>query len=524
MGIFFGFGPTPRIQARQCSCIDMCGFARHVMPSAHTSSHELARIAEVAARAPHFVTALETVVCEVGRVFQTEAYAIEEVNRNWSVAATTAHAPPLSRTLLDLVAVPDSYAPLTQRDAAGAEWAVLSLATPGAPRVALLLPGNCQDSHALLSEWARLTAFALGALRERDLRTRAEELLTRGYATARRLSRLGSVDAVAQRIVDQVSRVVAAGRVALALHRPADDFLTIVATHGYAMSAVEQIRIQPGDWVIGHVYSKGRPVLVRDVRRIHGMAHERRGYRSFSFAAVPIFAGSTTVGVLTATDKRDDSSFDRQDFVALRTMSVVAGMALVAARSQTEAGRLAYAATVDALTGLLNRTYLDGRLHQEFERAKRAGTQLAVVMGDVDDFKTINDTHGHQIGDAVLQVVGAIIRSAVRVFDVCARYGGDEFAVLMPSTDHASAAACAERIRRRISEFRGDSVAPILPTLTMSVGVAVIEAGDTPADLLLRADRALYQAKAAGKNCVRVHSPSAPGPPAPPEQNHKEHA
>jgi diguanylate cyclase (GGDEF)-like protein len=349
-------------------------------------------------------------------------------------------------------------------------------------------------------------------------------LLTGGYATARRLSRLGSVEAVAQRIVDQVSRVVDAGRVSLALHRPADDFLTIVATHGYAMSAVEQIRIQPGDWVIGHVYSKGRPVLVRDVRRIHGMAHERRGYRSFSFAAVPIFAGSTTVGVLTATDKRDNSSFDRQDFVALRTMSVVAGMALVAARSQTEAGRLAYAATVDALTGLLNRTYLDGRLHQEFERAKRAGTQLAVVMGDVDDFKTINDTHGHQIGDAVLQVVGAIIRSAVRVFDVCARYGGDEFAILMPSTDHASAAACAERIRRRVSEFRGDPVAPILPTLTMSVGVAVIEAGETPADLLLRSDRALYQAKAAGKNCVRVHSPSASGRPAPPDWNHKEHA
>ncbi len=145
-------------------------------------------------------------------------------------------------------------------------------------------------------------------------------------------------------------------------------------------------------------------------------------------------------------------------------------------------------------------------------------------MGDVDDFKTINDTHGHQIGDAVLQVVGAIIRSAVRVFDVCARYGGDEFAILMPSTDHASAAACAERIRRRVSEYRGDPVAPILPTLTMSVGVAVIEAGDTPAELLLRADRALYQAKAAGKNCVRVHPPADPAGRRRRTGTHKEHA
>ena len=491
------------------------------MPSARTSFHELAHITEIAARAPKFVGALETVVREIGRVFQSEAYALERVDHHWSVAAATAQAPPISRAFLAQLTLPGSFAPEAHRDPAGREWLMISLSTPWAPSLALLLPDNQADWHDLLTAWARLTAFAVGALRERDRRVRAEQLLGGGYSTARRLSRLGTVDVVAQRIVDEVARLLTAGRVALALYRPADDFLTIVATHGYPLSEVEQMRIQPGTWVIGHVFSKGRPVLVHDVRKVHGMAHERRGYQSFSFAAVPIFAGATTVGVLTATEKRDNSSFSREDFTVLRTVSVIAGMALVASRSQTEAGRLAYAATVDALTGLLNRTSLDGRLHQEFERAKRAGNQLAVVMADVDDFKTINDTHGHQIGDAVLQVVGAIIRSAVRVFDVCARYGGDEFAILMPSTDHASAAACAERIRRRVSEYRADPVAPILPPLTMSVGVAVIEAGDTPAELIMRADRALYQAKAAGKNCVRVHVPAAwPAPPG----THKEHA
>jgi diguanylate cyclase (GGDEF)-like protein len=448
-------------------------------------------------------------------------YALVRVDHHWSVAAATLQAPPVSRAFLAQLTPPGSFTPTTHYDPAGREWLLVSLSTPWAPSVALLLPDHLADSHDLLTAWARLTAFAIGGLRERDRRVRAEQLLGHGYSTARRLSRLGTVDVVAQRIVDEVARRLTAGRVSLALYRPADDFLTIVATHGYALSEVESMCIQPGSWVIGHVFSKGRPILVRDVREVHGMAHERRGYHSFSFAAVPIFAGATTVGVLTATDKRDNSSFSREDFTVLRTMSVIAGMALVASRSQTEAGRLAYAATVDALTGLLNRTSLDGRLHQEFERAKRAGNQLAVVMADVDDFKTINDTHGHQIGDAVLQVVGAIIRSAVRVFDVCARYGGDEFAILMPSTDHASAAACAERIRRRVSEYRGDPVAPILPPLTMSVGVAVIEAGDSPAELITRADRALYQAKAAGKNCVRVHAPA--GWPAPPPGTRKEH-
>ena len=502
----------------------MSGSVRHLMPPARPSSRELTQVAELAGRAPDPGRALETVVHEIGRVFQSEAYGLERVEHQWSVAATTPQAPPLSRALLEQLTAPESFAPAAHRDPAGRNWLVISLSTPWTRSLALLLPGECADSEELLSDWARLTAFAIGAIHERDQRTRAEQLLAGGYATARRLSRLGTVDLVAQRIVDLVAHLLGAGRVALALHRPADDFLTIVATHGYAMTAVEQVRIQPGSWVIGHVYSTGRPVLVRDVRKVHGMAHDRRGYQSFSFAAVPIVAGASTVGVLTATDKRDGSAFTRQDFLALRTVSVIAGMALIASRSQTEAGRLAHAATVDSLTGLLNRTYLDGRLHQEFERAKRAGNPLAVVMADVDDFKTINDTHGHQIGDAVLQVAGSIIRSAVRVFDVCARYGGDEFAILMPSTEQASAAACAERIRRRVSEYRGDPVAPILPTLTMSVGVAVIEPGDTSAELLLRADRALYQAKAAGKNCVRVHLATGPDQPAPPNWNHKEHA
>ncbi len=476
------------------------------MPGARTSSDDLALIADLASAAPDLWGALDRVVREVARVLQTDTYVLQLTAQQWTVVAATPQAPAPPRTLLDNLPIIDPF-PAQRRDPSGGEWMALSLSPPEAPPLALLIRGDWGGQRESLTTWSRVVAFAVNAVRERDLRREAELLLVGGYSMARRLSRLGTVEVVAQRIVDQVAGLVNAERVALALHRPADDFLTIGATHGYAIESVEQFRIQPGSWVIGHVYSTGRPVLVRDVRRIHGMAHEHRGYRTSSFAAVPMFAGSTTVGVLTATDKRDGSPFTRRDLLTLRTVSVMSAMALVAARSQTEAGRLAYAATVDALTGLLNRTYLDGRLHQEFERARRAANPLAVVMADVDDFKKINDTYGHQTGDAVLQVVGAIIRSAVRVFDVCARYGGDEFAILMPSTDHGSAAACAERIRRRVSEYRGDPVAPLLPSLTMSVGVAVIEGGDTPAELILRADRALYQAKAAGKNCVRVHTP-----------------
>jgi diguanylate cyclase (GGDEF)-like protein len=295
--------------------------------------------------------------------------------------------------------------------------------------------------------------------------------------------------------------------VGLALYRPEEDRLVMAATHGYSASVVKDVRITPGSWVMGHVYTSGRPVVVPDIRQLGGMPAGDRQYRTSSFAAVPMFAGTETVGVLSATDKCDGSAFDRHDGAALRTFSASAALALMTARSDTEVHRLAFAATLDPLTGLFNRPYLDARLHQEIERAKRGSSSLTVLLADIDDFKTINDTYGHQIGDAVLRHFGNILRSTVRVFDVCARYGGDEFAILMPTSDRSTAAACAERIRQRVADSyaNGEELTP-LRRLTVSIGVAVNEDGDAPADLIRRADQCLYQAKRDGKDRVCVNS------------------
>ena len=294
---------------------------------------------------------------------------------------------------------------------------------------------------------------------------------------------------------------MAVDRVTLALHEPDDDRIAIAATSRPTLTELQGLRIEPGAWVMGHVYASRRSVVVRDTRELPVTPKKGTPYRTFSFAAVPMLSGADAIGVLAATDKKDGSAFERQDVAALRLFSASAALAVKAAQSEAEAHRLAHAATVDALTGLFNRPYLDARLHQEFERARRGSSSLTLLLADIDDFKTINDTHGHQIGDAVLQAVAGVLRSAVRVFDVCARYGGDEFAILMPSSDQSSVAASAERIRRSVADFGGDEEGGSrLPRVTMSVGVAVIEPGDTPPDLVRRADECLYVAKAEGKN------------------------
>src|SRR5205807_4134649 len=158
----------------------------------------------------------------------------------------------------------------------------------------------------------------------------------------------------------------------------------------------------------------------------------------------------------------------------------------------TEVDRLSEGATLDSLAGLFNRGYFGARLHEELERAKRTMTSVTVLMADIDEFKIINDSFGHPAGDSVLRAVGGILRASVRVFDVSARYGGDEFAIVMPSSDQSSAAACAERIRQRVADASVRDEGPVpLPQLTVSIGAAVIQRGDCPADMIRRADQRL---------------------------------
>lgn len=153
----------------------------------------------------------------------------------------------------------------------------------------------------------------------------------------------------------------------------------------------------------------------------------------------------------------------------------------------------------DAVTGLPNRQAYDDRLEQEFHRWKRFGEPLAMLVWDIDDFKKINDTYGHQSGDKALRVIAGKLQETLRETDFIARYGGEEFVVLLVGTDLAGAKQVAEKMRKRITQIALKANSERI-RMTISGGLSLFSPGDAPEDVFERADQALYKAKRNGKN------------------------
>lgn len=183
---------------------------------------------------------------------------------------------------------------------------------------------------------------------------------------------------------------------------------------------------------------------------------------------------------------------------------IVAWLSRQTARDMLRIEALEDAAFLDALTGLANRRRFDERLMAEVHRSRAIGLPLSLVVIDIDHFKRVNDTFGHGVGDLVLKQVAVLIEARSRHLDTACRVGGEEFVVIMPGLDGATAATSAERIRRAVAGTAlaldgGEEV-----RATVSVGLATLRPGEGAAMLLSRADAALYDAKRDGRNRMEV--------------------
>jgi diguanylate cyclase (GGDEF)-like protein len=379
----------------------------------------------------------------------------------------------------------------------GSPWTMLRV--PAGRRATLLaVHGDRSAQTPILST----AASALTVILEQRHADRSSQRQLASHALARRLARVYGFPRMADLVSSATARLLGARVASTAIFDPLTQVLKVHGTFGYPSLLVDHTRITPGEGIIGAVFRSGLPLCVPDVRTHDHLLRTRPRYRTNSFVAVPVRAGQRILGVISATDREDDRPFTREDVASLRALAAPVALALSRELAVTEAEQYAHAAAIDPLSGLFNRRYLHVRLEEELERARRHQIPLALLMIDLDDFKMVNDRFGHLAGDTVIKEAAVILRRTVRMFDVCTRYGGEEFAILMPNSGAQSAATVAERIRRRIESYRFTEPGLSALSVTASIGLAVSTAQLLPRDLIERADQALYQAKTLGKNRV----------------------
>lgn len=233
-----------------------------------------------------------------------------------------------------------------------------------------------------------------------------------------------------------------------------------------------------------------------------GIGTLRKKERGRHIIAVPLICGERILGVLEGI--RERRSFSKADVELLDALSRPIASALANAVRISEAERLSQ---TDDLTKLHNARYLRQFLLNEIRRARRYGSNVSALFLDLDDFKQVNDAHGHLAGSHVLMEMAAVILSSIRDTDAVARYGGDEFVIVLPDTGIDLAGTVAERIREKISRHSFHAGRNLALSLTASFGVAAFpEHASSPQQLIACADTAMYEAKAANKNCIRFSS------------------
>jgi diguanylate cyclase (GGDEF)-like protein len=214
---------------------------------------------------------------------------------------------------------------------------------------------------------------------------------------------------------------------------------------------------------------------------------------------LPLVASGETVGRLELNGR----GFGKEELMSAASLVSHAAVALENVRLHRLIERQAL---VDALTGIANRRACEEGLQAEIGRADRRATPLTVVVADLDDFKLVNDRHGHAVGDQLLQVFAGVLRENIRASDTAGRWGGEEFMLLLPGSDAGGAVRLSNRIRRELADRTVLGVDGTPVHVTCSFGVAQHVPGGDPDALFAAADRALYRAKHEGKDRVELQT------------------
>jgi diguanylate cyclase (GGDEF)-like protein/PAS domain S-box-containing protein len=328
----------------------------------------------------------------------------------------------------------------------------------------------------------------------------------------RRLSLLGEMTSLLQTVV----RIEEAGAIvggymsqfnmgsggALYLFRESRNSLDLLAHWGDLKLAE---RLLPDEcWAL----RRGQPNRTSSDQPELRCKHARQVEGDAEYLCLPMMAEGGALGLLHVVFTDETQSVRDDDSLFALRMSEQLGLALANFRLREQ---LRLQAMQDSLTGLFNRRFLEVSLKREFARGEREKNCVAVAMLDIDHFKRYNDVHGHEAGDAVLRGFGELLIQNCRAVDLPCRFGGEEFAVVLPGATRESVAVWAERILKRVRALRVVEGGEALPALTVSIGIAFYpEHGKETVDVIHAADEALYAAKGAGRDRC-VFSAEVPG-------------
>ena len=314
-------------------------------------------------------------------------------------------------------------------------------------------------------------------------------------------AQLNNIDAAdfAEQLVRIPAEILRAENGSLLLFDEKSDELKVSAAVGGRAEQVKAATENIGGRVALKVLQNARPFIVQNLSAVKLPPADWQ-YQSDSFISYPLSIGGRKIGVLNFTDRADGEVYNELDLDLLAALAPNIAVAIDRAIIKDKAGEFEQLSVTDALTGLLNRRYLEERLFEEISRSNRHGYTMSFMMIDVDEFKSYNDRFTHPEGDKALKIVAQKLKENLRGADVAARYGGEEFSILLPQTSIDEAAVIADRIRRKIASTGFPN-----RRVTVSIGIAASSPIlNTATDLIAAADRALYAAKHRGRNNVQI--------------------
>jgi diguanylate cyclase (GGDEF)-like protein len=330
-------------------------------------------------------------------------------------------------------------------------------------------------------------------------------LLERVTPLARRVNCL-DIERIADVCINEIPNLVGVRLASLYVIDETNNILHLQKyNHPFVINKIVSLNQNPPSPMVMAARSKGL-IMVGDIDT-HRKPIIRKSQRAFAdnyktknCLIAPLVCQERVVGVLNLADKTDGGSFSSEHIALIELFSQLIGGSIGNIKLFEKMQRQA---TTDGLTGLVNHKRIYEVLEKELWRCRRYGGPLSLIMVDVDNLKMINDTYGHRAGDKVIKKIANKIRECIRQIDTAGRYGGDEFAVILPSTALADAVVVAERMVSAVANspvtWSDGHIA-----LSISVGLGEYDGQTSPEDITSRSDEALYSAKQAGKNTVRI--------------------